>query len=367
MAELKVGMKLFHKNNKMGIVRECELIKIYAENGDEKIDVKFFEKISVTGETEERDVFKLPTTSIGEFLFFEEKDAQLSTEELANMLDYIEYGNSEIVKIIEKREEERKRQEKILYLKQEVREREIQNITEVLEERNIKHLVYFTRIENLKSILQNGIVPENCHSEKGIYAVNNNCKKRYHFQVEGNGYSVEFPNYKLLNLLREEINIKAKYVILRLNAKSVLIDTIGKHTYCEDNALTSAMKYSGMGLKALLTTPVFKNEKYGQGSLKELFSQRYFKEGYEYDGEYQKEIDNNRDDLDIPDHYTTNPQAEIVSGDIVSPKYIKQVIFENDIDKQLWLENNVEFQNSSVNFAVDESFFGPRNDYPYWQ
>lgn len=336
MAELKVGMRLYHK---MGVVRECELIRIYYEvDGCEKLDVRIFEKVMVAGEKEARDVFcGISSKGIGEFLFFEKEDAELPLEILATMPDYVEYNNKKIIKISDENT-----RRKINY------ESEVQNITEVLEERNIKHLVYFTRLENLKSILENGIVPEKYQLGKGICSIKNNCKKRYPFQVEGNGYSVEFPNYKLLNLLRDGNNPNDSYVILRLEAKSVLLDTIGKQVYCLDNALTS-------------------NDKYGDRGLNELFLPEYHKEGYVYNDEYQKEIHNYRDKLNIPDNYTTNPQAEVEICTIVEPKYIKQVVFENNNDKQSWLESNGVYQNGSVEFIVDSKLFGPRFDYQFWQ
>ena len=58
MSELKVGMKLFHRNA-LGTVRECELIKIYAENSDEKIDIKLSKKIKIPRKNEKVDIFHL--------------------------------------------------------------------------------------------------------------------------------------------------------------------------------------------------------------------------------------------------------------------------------------------------------------------
>lgn len=368
MSELKVGMKLFHRNA-LGTVRECELIKIYAENSDEKIEIKLSKKIKIPRKNEKVDIFHLSTKAIGQYLFFEKEDTLLSTRKLANMPNYIEYGNETLCQSVKAQEEERirleyeqKKRENFRLIAQEGRRREIQNITDLLEERNIKYLVYFTRIENLNSILKNGIVPEKYHLQKGICAVSNNCQKKYDFQYTGNGYSIEFPNYRLLNRLREDGNPNDSYVILRLDAKSVLTDTIYKHIYCEDNALNNSAKYS----KVNRNNPA-RGIFYADGDLKKLFLQRYFKEASVFEGEYQEEKDINRDDLDIPDNYTTNPQAEIVIGDIVKPKYIEEVVFENGSDKQLWLEENYEFQNLPVDFIVDERLFGPRSDYLFWK
>lgn len=329
MDGLKIGMKLFHRN-KTGVVRECVLSGIrYDVDGYEMLDVKFLKKIKVRGKKVPTDTFRdISSKCIGQFLFFKKGHTNYLTEELANMSEYVKYGNEKILKVSN--------------------EITVQNITEIINNRNIKYLIYFTRIENLKSILQYGIIPQKLHSLMNISATGNNSKKRHDFQVEGNGYSIEFPNYRLLSRLRENGNTADRYVMLRLSAKDVLINTIGKQVYCIDNALTSSTKY-------------------GDGNLDELFLPEYHKEGYVYNDEYQKGIHNYRDILNIPDNYTTNPQAEVEIRSIVEPKYIKQVVFENNNDKQSWLDSNGEYQNESVDFMVDSKLFGPRLDYQFWQ
>ena len=338
MTELKIGMKLFHRS-KMGVIRNCELSGIHYEvEGYEMLDVKFSKKIKVRGKKVPTDTFRnISSKCIGEFLFFKKDHADYLIEDLANMPEYVKYGNEKILKFSDEIAKSKMIHEGI-----------DQDIVEIIKNRNIKYLIYFTRIENLKSILQYGIVPQKQHSFMNIRATGNNSKKRYYFQVDGNGYSIEFPNYRLLNRLREDGDPTDRYVVLCLSAKDVLLNTIGEQVYCPDNALTNEKKYFEKNLEA-------------------LFLEGYFKEGYVYDDEYHKEINVNRRDLRIPENYTTNPQAEIIICDIVEPKYIKKVVFESNVDKQKWLENNSEFQNQNVEFIVDNYFFGPRSDYEFWK
>ena len=128
-----------------------------------------------------------------------------------------------------------------------------------------------------------------------------------------------------------------------------MIDTIDKQNYCVDNALTNSKKYSDVD------------------DFDKLFMNKYYKEEYEFEGTIQSGFDVERGDLKIPDCYPTNPQAEIVICDIVHPRYIKEVVFECEYDKQLWLENNHALQEGLINVVVDDALFGPRSDYEFWQ
>ena len=321
--KLEIGMRLFHKSKNGGIVRECKLHKVYTdEHGTDLVHVKLLESAEIGGIVYD-EFCRIPLTQFGKMLFFDNAHTYLSVDELAKITDYVECGNEDIIK-------SRKAQTLIL---------------QSLEARNINYLMYFTRIENLNSILKHGIVPINSHKEKGICAVTNEWEKKKDKQKNGNGYSIEFPNYKILSRLRHYSNASGKYVIICLDAKSVLIDTASRQTYCEDNASSKRATHDfTAGIECLFL------DYYNKAS-----------------SDYNSALHIKRSALGIPDCFTTNPQAEIIIERIVGPKYIKGVVFENDYDMQMWLdESGVDLQNSDIEFCVGPVLFAPRVDHIHW-
>jgi hypothetical protein len=70
---------------------------------------------------------------------------------------------------------------------------------------------------------------------------------------------------------------------------------------------------------------------------------------------------NEEDRYDIPDSYTTNPQAEVlVKGNIPAEFFEKIVFNRNDIC------NKYNFLTDTT-CVVDHTFFNPRRDWRFWQ
>ena len=81
-----------------------------------------------------------------------------------------------------------------------VGEKAIQNF---VNERGIKYLAHFTQIENLSSILDNGLIPVAPLSKTGIDYVNNDLY-RIDDCEDANCLSIQFPNYKMFYSYRVE-------------------------------------------------------------------------------------------------------------------------------------------------------------------
>lgn len=78
-----------------------------------------------------------------------------------------------------------------------------------------------------------------------------------------------------------------------------------------------------------------------------------------------EEVENNqRSNLNIPDYYTTSPQAEILCFDKIEPKYISKIHFPSQkiYDKY---RNTLPARENFYYLPGD--FFSARKDYQYWQ
>ena len=80
------------------------------------------------------------------------------------------------------------------------RSREIESI---LDNRGIKQLVHFTRIDNIESIVNDGLIPVKQLDAEG-YKYKRNDHKRYDDQLNCTSVSVEYPNYWVLNGFQEK-------------------------------------------------------------------------------------------------------------------------------------------------------------------
>jgi TPR repeat protein len=80
-----------------------------------------------------------------------------------------------------------------------------------------------------------------------------------------------------------------------------------------------------------------------------------------HDVEY-KGITVQREDLDIPNRFTTNPQAEILVFSDIPLEYVDEVICESISEKQV-LEDEIE----RLPIDWNRNFFHYRDDYEIWQ
>jgi len=66
----------------------------------------------------------------------------------------------------------------------------------IAKQRNIRWLVHFTRVENLESILKNGLIPRNNFEELDNEPLTND-KIRLDGYLNATSLSIEFPNYRM--------------------------------------------------------------------------------------------------------------------------------------------------------------------------
>lgn len=200
-----------------------------------------------------------------------------------------------------------------------------------VENRGIQYLVHFTRIENLGCILQNGLISvdslDNCkidYHPNDEYRLDNCCNATC--------LSIQFPNYKMFYKYRCE-NPDSNWVVLYIQKDVLWEKDCG---FCVENAASSNV------------TSIPLDRRKGVDAFNVLYN--------DYPGKPSRES------LGISSALPTHPQAEVLVFDIIEPKYIQGVAFNNleDINKYSYLVP------SNMPKKVVEELFSYRNDYKHW-
>lgn len=201
------------------------------------------------------------------------------------------------------------------------------SIATIMNQREIRHLCHFTRAENLRAILTDGLTPRMFLD--GKLAIFND-EFRYDRCENAVCTTIEFPNYKMFYQLRCA-NPGAEWAVLLLDAQ-ILIDY--ECAFCQTNA-GSATSY---------TIPL--EDRIGAEALASLYAPIV-------EGVWRSPF--------IPMSFPTSPQAEVLVFDVITANYIEAVYFENAA--ALLKFNDLR---RSFNMSVDTDWFGPRADYKLW-
>lgn len=202
-------------------------------------------------------------------------------------------------------------------------------IQEFVDERGIKSLFHFTRVDNLSSILLRGLLPKDVCAQAGVQPVIND-----HYRHDGTNAvcaSISFPNYKMFYPLRCD-NPDSKWVVLKLE-RSLLWRT--RCAFCVTNAANATVS----------TVPLEKRQ--GLPALQRLFD------------DYETKA---RSGLRIPGHYTTNPQAEVLLFDGATPEDIKGVYFQERVTMKTFQDAH-----NGLQFHLNGGYFDGRSDYQHWR
>ena len=209
----------------------------------------------------------------------------------------------------------------------------------LVEERDVQYLMHFTPVENIQSILDNGIIPRYylMRDRKNVVVTD---EKRLDDRPDCTSFSISFPNYRMM--FKKHNNFRFALIFVD---PAVLLDmSIDQIYYLPDNAARMS-KYGIDNLKGL-------------DALKDLFS---------------TPVKTNigmktREELDIPECFPSNPQAEVFIRGTVKPKYIKAVVVDDPFYAKA-LRNKLrlppDWDESMVGHSI--SYFKPRVDSKYWQ
>lgn len=209
----------------------------------------------------------------------------------------------------------------------------VSEIQRICTERKIETLVHFTRIQNLSSILQRGLLGRRV-LENQSYDI----RPQYNDLYRIDGYkeaiclSISFPNYQMF--YRYSNSDRQNWVVLLLRASLLWnLDC----AFCQENAASNSVTQIPIEVRK------------ESNALQQMFS--------DYRG-----ID--REKLRIPDNYPTHPQAEVLVFERIEPRYIHEVQFYNLESAQNWLNNQQAAYTQE--FYYGDHFFRPRQDYQVW-
>lgn len=202
-------------------------------------------------------------------------------------------------------------------------------IQEFAKERGIKALMHFTRLSNLTSILQRGLVMrDTLVLEDNNGALNDQYR---HDHTNAICLTIGFPNYKMFWGLRRD-NPGTDWVIVALSP-SVLFEL--PCAFCVTNA--AAARVSLIPIEQRMTIDAFR-------------------------AMYADFDDKPRAQLGLTNDLPTNPQAEILVQADIPPQHIFGVSVLNAAMKA-----KVEGAHPGVTVRVHDHLFSGRSDHAYWK
>lgn len=232
---------------------------------------------------------------------------------------------------------EKERQETQLRIKLEAERQNQQRkneIRKICEEIGIKTLVHFTHIQNLKSILQYGLIGRSKLQEMSLEFKHND-EMRLEGRPEAVCLSISFPNYKMFYKYRQK-HADNNWVVLLL--KPSILWEFNCEFYIENAASNNARNSNLRG------------DRTQSSALREMF------EDY---GTIR------RTNLQIPNNFTTHPQAEVLVFNKIHPCFIEKINFNNLQNVKEWIKLNPG--NYSQTFREDRYYYSCRQDWELWQ
>jgi hypothetical protein len=202
-------------------------------------------------------------------------------------------------------------------------------IQEFAKARGINMLFHFTRLDNLDSILNHGLLPrDQCH-DRGIAFLASDQQR-----LDGTGavcLSIGFPNYKMFYSYRKQ-HQAAEWAVLLIKPE-VLWTKIC--VFCRENAAKNAVTCipfeQRMGVAAI-------------ASMYEPFGER------------------TREELGISDVAPTNPQAELLCFEPIELELIFGAAFQVRGHAEAYKISHPQFQ-----FFFQPLLFKPRKDFAHWR
>ena len=225
-----------------------------------------------------------------------------------------------------------------------IKNEQADKIKEIVTRRKIEHLVHFTRIDNLNSILNNGLIPVSMQKKMKIPSVRND-EQRIDSKLDCTSCSIAFPNYKLFYTFREYKFPESGWVVIVLD-KDALFSPSNITYYCQTNAAGVFPRISSA--KELCTATAFENMFCDSITTKE-----------------NKVIQ--RASLLISDYITTDPQAEVLISEAIDKKYIGCICFQKQPDIDEYITKYGRDLLDKYDYQVDSGFFNPRKDYKFWK
>lgn len=208
-------------------------------------------------------------------------------------------------------------------------------IENFIKDRNIKEIIHFTQLDNLDSIMKNGLLSVEYLDENNIRFFRNDYNRFDNFK-NAICVSISFPNYQMFYKLRGEDKSK-KWVVLIIKPEVLYEKACA---FCSGNA--ASYKVNSIDI----------DKRMSGKSLESLF--------YDF---LDNDIEKTREDLNIRNSYTTNPQAEVLVFDKIETKYIKGIVFSTE-DQDLLKKYTGKYK--GVRVVSNNYYYSARSDYKFW-
>jgi len=202
-------------------------------------------------------------------------------------------------------------------------------IQEFVAERGIKFLTHFTRAGNLDSILARGLVPRNILVQEGFDGFNDQ------YRIDGTDsvcLSIDFPNYKMFYGIQKD-HPGEVWVVLVIHPQALWdLDC----AFCAANAASNGVTAIPLAQRRTLA------------AMKAMYD--------EWPGKPS------RSEMNLPNNYPTNPQAEVLALQGVPRQYIVGILTLNETIKQ-----ELAAKHPGVTMWANASYFRYRRDYAAWK
>lgn len=201
-------------------------------------------------------------------------------------------------------------------------------IQEFAAERGIKCLMHFTRARNLDSIFARGLVPRNGLILEGFDGFNDL------YRIDGTDavcLSIDFPNYKMFYGIQRDHADEA-WVIVVIHPQALWdLDC----AFCTANAASNGVTAIPLAQRKTLS------------AMEAMYA--------DWPGKPRSE-------LNIPNNYPTNPQAEVLALQGVPRKYILGVLTLNEAVRQ-----ELMAKHPGVDMRAKAGYFRYRRDFAHWK
>lgn len=204
-------------------------------------------------------------------------------------------------------------------------ERERKKLEEALDNRKIKRLFHFTRIENLDSILKDGIIPRKDLIQSNSHFIYND-DGRWDSMTSCSCLSVEFPNTWVLHKKMDEIP-NSGWAIIALDAKLLLEQ---KNFYAVHNAAARGV------------SPNTSVEAFEKMFDNVIMVERATGAPLRFERE------------NLQSYLPTSDQAEILVKGIIKPQFIKKIYFQNERSAKRFEE---QLDNQGIEGSVNLTYF----------
>ncbi len=218
--------------------------------------------------------------------------------------------------------------------------RDAEQIRAIIDARGITRLFHFTRLSNLESILERGLLTRTQLTEQTLYHANNGNRRDKH--PNATCCTIEFPNYKMFCVVRGNGGT-ADWVIIELTADILLQKKCAFYTTnAASDIIINRYPDDFNGSEAFIDFQ-------GVTAFQNMFA--------EVGGDTWTRVQ-----MRQPDNYTTNPQAEVLVFDQIEQNYISAIYTDDKNIADAW-----NAREPNINLTIRYDLFQGRHDWKSWR